>query len=254
MSRFQSPSNRRGNGNEAGTVNTVEASPTSISDDDIVPASETSSDELETSSRQPLSTFTIKLRPRGCRGKESTERSKAKYDAKKAERNQTPIPIVSVPKRGKNNKCASIDPNGKSKNVSEVNNVANGRSENKLFTSLFPPTEHGFHQQSKEEKQALSSSSIDEVLSSRGEQEPEALDQTRVNSSKQEQDVDPHQRTNGFSSIGGEQETAVEKTTAPHQNRVKPSEDEEDAEDGEEAIIGQDHLEACGGDVVVPQV
>ena len=49
VSRFQSPSNRRGNGNETGTVNTVEASPTSISDDDIVPASETSSDELETS-------------------------------------------------------------------------------------------------------------------------------------------------------------------------------------------------------------
>ena len=157
------------------------------------------------------------------------------------------------------------------------NQVANGGSKNKLFaplfdasskgekkfsiggdeitleqqalSSLFPPTEHGFHQQSKEEKQALSSSSIDEVLSSGGEQEPEALDQTRVNSSKKEQDADPHQRTNGFSSIGGEEET-----TAPHQNRVKPSEDGEDAEDGEEAIIGHDHLAACGGDVVLPQV
>ena len=157
VSRFQSPSNRRGNGNEAGTVNTVEASPTSISDDDIVPASETSSDELETSvtphpssSRQPLSTFTIKLRPRGCRGKESTERSKAKYDAKKA------------------------------------------------------------------------------------------LDQTRVNSSKKEQDVDPHQGTNGFYSIGGEEETAA---LDVDQNRVNSSEDGEDA-DQDNQDVEQDDLGA----------
>ena len=101
------------------------------------------------------------------------------------------------------------------------------------MSSLFPPTEH-------------------EVLSSGGEDESAAHDQTRVNSYKKEQDVDPHQGTNGFSaiggdlptehevlssgvngfsSIGGERETAVEETAAPHQNRVNSSEDEEDADD-----------------------
>ena len=122
--------------------------------------------------------------------------------------------------------------------ASDENNVANKRCEKKLFapekkavSSLFPPTEH-------------------EVLSSGGEDESAAHDQTRVNSYKKEQDVDPHQGTNGFSpidlptehevlssgvngfsSIGGERETAVEETAAPHQNRVNSSEDEEDADD-----------------------
>ncbi len=91
---------------------------------------------------------------------------------------------------------------GKSKKVSDENNVANKRCAKKLFapsskgknqfipiggdttalekkalSSLFPPTEH-------------------EVLSS---------------------------GVNGFSSIGGERETAVEQTAAPHQNRVNSS-------------------------------
>ena len=81
------------------------------------------------------------------------------------------------------NETENIDPNERSENVSDVNNVANGGSKNELFaslfdassrgqkkfsiggdeitpSSLFPPTEHGVFQ-SKEEKQALSSSSID---------------------------------------------------------------------------------------------
>ena len=78
----------------------------------------------------------------------------------------------------KNDGKENIDLNavdGKSKNVSDENNVANKGCENKLFapsskgapkkkalSSLFPPTKH-------------------EVLSSGGEDEPAALDQTRVN-------------------------------------------------------------------------
>jgi hypothetical protein len=96
----------------------------------------------------------IKLRPRGCRGKVSTAKSKAKYEAKKEERtskdrNQVPSPIissVSFPKRGTHN-CASVFKNGKenidlnavngkSKNVSDENNVANKGCEKKLFAPL----------------------------------------------------------------------------------------------------------------------
>ena len=280
VSRLPSSSNERASTGTA--VNTAEASSPSISDDETAPASETSSDELEASSRQPLSSFMIKLRPRGCRGKESTAKSKAKYEAKKEERTSKAVPkgnCVSVFKNGKEN----IDLNavdGRSKKVSDENNVANKRCEKKLFAPLsrgknqfipiggdttasekkavsllFPPTEH-------------------EVLSSGGEDESAAHDQTRVNSYKKEQDVDPHQGTNGFSaiggdlptehevlssgvngfsSIGGERETAVEETAAPHQNRVNSSEDEEDADDHHETTTGQDNLEACGGDVI-PQV
>ena len=98
VTRSQSSSNVRGS---TGTVNTAEASSPSISDDETAP-SETSFEETDadtsfvtdaklieepaTKSSSPLSSFMIKLRPRGCRGKESTAKSKAKYEAKKEER------------------------------------------------------------------------------------------------------------------------------------------------------------------------
>jgi len=152
VTRSQSSSNVRGSIGTA--VNTAEASSPSISDDEAVP-SETSS-EADTSfvkdaklieGREAKSSssysFTQKLRPRGSRGKASTAKSKAKYEAKKEERtskdrNQVPSPIissVSFPKRGIHN-CASVFKNGKenidlnavngkSNNVSDENNVAN---------------------------------------------------------------------------------------------------------------------------------
>ena len=90
VTRSQSSSNVRGS---TGTVNTAEASSPSISDDETAPASETSSDELEAaSSRKSSSSFMMKLRPRGCRGKESTAKSKAKYEAKKEERTSKAVP------------------------------------------------------------------------------------------------------------------------------------------------------------------
>ena len=72
------------------------------------------------------SSMTLRPRPaRGCRGRASTERSKAKYEAKKAERNQVPSPIISsmnVPNRGRHkcvllfkNETENIDPNETSK-------------------------------------------------------------------------------------------------------------------------------------------
>ena len=83
VTRSQSSSNVRGS---TGTVNTAEASSPSISDDETAP-SETSFEETDadtsfvtdaklieepaTKSSSPLSSFMIKLRPRGCRGKES---------------------------------------------------------------------------------------------------------------------------------------------------------------------------------------
>ena len=275
VTRAQSSSNERGSTGTVNTVNTAEASSPSTSDDETVP-SETSSEETDTSfvkvKEKSFSSysFTQKLRPRGSRGKESTATRKAKYEAKKEERNKTliplipiaefPIPILSVPKRGKN-KCASlfshetenIDPNGKSKNVSDENNVANkGCENNKLFASLFPcKGEKPFSLIGGDiapEQQALSSLSSlfppteHEILSSRGEDETAALDKTRVSSSKEEQDADPHQGTNEFYSIGGEEETAEEETAAPHHNRVNSSNGR------------HDHLEACGGDVVIPRV
>ena len=181
VSRFQSPSNRRGNGNEAGTVNTAEASPTSIS--------ETSSSEDATLHRRPAAQsdpFTMNLRTRGCRGKESTAKCKAKYEASR-ERNKFPSPIsaVTVPKNtlGKTKLAFSQNEpnvnnvaNGGIKNV-DVNNDANGGSKN-IFLSLFAPTEN------------------EEVSSIEGEQENAALDdKNRVNSSHQGQDTDPQQGT-----------------------------------------------------------
>jgi hypothetical protein len=224
VSRLPSASNERASTGTA--VNTAEASSPSISDDETVPASETSSDELDAaSSRKSSSSFKMKLRPRGCRGKESAAKSKAKYEAKKEERtskdrNQVPSPIissVSIPKRGIHN-CASVFKNGKenidlnvfkngkenidlnavngkSKNVSDENNVANKGCEKKLFAPS-----------SKGEKQFFpigGETAPEKVLSSGGEDEPAALDQTRVNSFKEGQDADHHQGTNGFYSIGG---------------------------------------------------
>ena len=100
---------------------------------------------------------------------------------------------------------------------------------------MFPPTEHG-------------------VLSSGGEDEPAALDQTRVNSFKEGQDDGHHQGTNGIYLIGGEEKTTA--LDADDQNRVYmySSDDGDDDADHQETIIGHDYLEECGRDVVVPQV
>ena len=71
-----------------------------------------------------LKTNELGLRPRGSRGKDSTTSRKAKYEAKKEERNKTLIPIAVVSKRGNLNKSVfkneteNIDPNGRSENVS----------------------------------------------------------------------------------------------------------------------------------------
>ena len=156
VTRAQSSSNVRGSTGTVNTVNTAEASSPSISDDETAP-SETSFEETETDTsfvtvkEKSFSSysFTQKLgaspRLRGSRGKDSTAIRKAKYEAKKEERNKTLIPqqsatvnssqqqsaavstIAVVPKRGNLPKCVSvcknetenIDPNGRSENVSE---------------------------------------------------------------------------------------------------------------------------------------
>ena len=103
VTRAQSSSNARGSTGTVNTVNTAEASSPSTSDDETVP-SETSSEETDTSfvkvKEKSFSSysFTQKLgaspRLRGSRGKDSTAIRKAKYEAKKEERNKTLIPIA----------------------------------------------------------------------------------------------------------------------------------------------------------------
>ena len=116
----------RGDAQVPSTPSIAEVGSPSISDDETV-QSESSSEETDndtsyvtdakligvpvakSSSSFP---FTQKLRPRGRRGKESIAKCKAKYEATKEERNKTLIPMVSVPKRGKNNTCVSVFKNG----------------------------------------------------------------------------------------------------------------------------------------------
>lgn len=263
VSRCPSSSNVKGK--EARTRETVSNRSGKESTDEETVKDSTSSDSDVSAVKSSMT-----LRPRharGCRGRASTERSKAKYEAKKAERNQVPSPIISsinVPNRGRNkcgllfkNETENIDPNGNSKNVFDVNNVANG-GENKLFASLFPPTEltkassKGLssigrgEEPAAPDKNRVNSSQIGtpqqeaspllELSSIGRRKEPEAPDRNRVNSSQGKQ----HDVLEELHSIGrGDEPTAL------GQNRVNSSQDSQDTE--------QDHLEAYGGDAV-PQV
>jgi len=142
VSRCPSSSNVKGKETGTCTRETVSNRSGKESTDEKTVEDSTSSDSDVSAVKSSMT-----LRPRqarGCRGRASTERSKAKYEAKKAERNQVPSPIISsmnVPNRGRHkcvllfkNETENIDPNGTSKNVFDVNNVANG-GENKLFAS-----------------------------------------------------------------------------------------------------------------------
>ena len=257
VSRCPSSSNVKGK--ETRTRETVSNRSGKESTDEETVKDSTSSDSDVSAVKSSMT-----LRPRharGCRGRASTERSKAKYEAKKAERNQVPSPIISsinVPNRGRNkcgllfkNETENIDPNGNSKNVFDVNNVANG-GENKLFASLFPPTEltkassKGLssigrgEQPAAPDKNRVNSSQIGtpqqeaspllELSSIGRRKEPEAPDRNRVNSSQGKQ----HDVLEELHSIGrGDEPTAL------GQNRVNSSQDSQDTE--------QDHLEAYGG-------
>ena len=105
VTRAQSSSNARGSKGTVNTVNTAEASSPSISDDETAP-SETSFEETETDTsfvtvkEKSFSSYSftqkLGLRPRGSRGKDSTTIRKAKYEAKKEERNKTLIPQQSA--------------------------------------------------------------------------------------------------------------------------------------------------------------
>ena len=120
VTRAQSSSNARGSKGTVNTVNTAEASSPSTSDDETVP-SETSSEETDTSYVQdakligvPVAKssssfpFTQKLRPRGRRGKESTAKCKAKYEATKEERNKTLIPQQSATVNSSQQQSAAV--------------------------------------------------------------------------------------------------------------------------------------------------